>query len=195
MPSHKQSGEPSIFQLRGRRVVLDVDLARIYGVSRGRLNEAVKRNAKRFPPDFAFQVSTREWANLKSQFAISSAQTSSEQGVADTHPLPEHGGARGRPWAFTEHGALMAANVLHSARAVEMGLYVVRAFVRQREELAANASILKRLAEIDRTLVEHDQGLRILWTKLQPLLAPPPETPRRRIGFDVRDPHGPTPSA
>jgi hypothetical protein len=88
-----------------------------------------------------------------------------------------------RPWAFTEHGAVMAANVLRSPRAVEMSVYVVRAFVRIREELAANATILKRLAEIDRTLLEHDSALRTLWQRLQPLLAPPPEPPRRRMGF------------
>jgi hypothetical protein len=94
---------------------------------------------------------------------------------------------RYRPWAFTEHGALQAANVLRSERAVEMSLYVIRAFVRMREELAANATILKRLAEIEKTLLEHDSTLRVLWTRLQPLLAPPPESPRRRIGFRPDD--------
>lgn len=88
------------------------------------------------------------------------------------------------PWAFTEHGAVMAANVLRSAKAVEMSVYVVRAFIRQREELAANTTILKRLAEIDRSLIEHDTALHILWQRLQPLLAPPSPTPR--IGFQVR---------
>jgi phage regulator Rha-like protein len=87
------------------------------------------------------------------------------------------------PWAFTEHGATMAAMVLNSAEAVAMSVFVVRAFIQMREQLAANAAILKRLAEIDRTLLEHDQALQTIWTKLQPLLAPPPEPPRRRIGF------------
>jgi len=108
--------------------------------------------------------------NLKSQIATSSCGA-------------RHGGHR--PWAFTEHGAVMAANVLRSPRAAEMSVYVVRAFVRMREELAANATILKRLAEIDRTLLEHDSALRTLWQRLQPLLAPPPEPPRRRMGFHV----------
>ncbi len=85
------------------------------------------------------------------------------------------------PWAFTEHGALQAANILNSA---EMSVYVVRAFVKMRETLATNATILKRLAEIDRTLIEHDSALQILWKKLQPLLAPPSEPPKRRIGFN-----------
>ena len=87
------------------------------------------------------------------------------------------------PYAFTEHGAIMAANVLNSPEAVAMSVYVVRAFVRMREHLVANAAILKRLAEIDKTLLEHDQGLRNIWQKLQPLLQPPPEPAKRRIGF------------
>lgn len=95
----------------------------------------------------------------------------------------KHRGATYRPWAFTEHGALMAANILRSTRAAEMSIYVVRAFVKQREILAANTVILKRLAEIDKTLLEHDEALRVLWQRLQPLLAPPPERPKRKIGF------------
>ena len=97
--------------------------------------------------------------------------------------ISSHGGRRTRPWAFTEHGAVMAANLLRSERAVRMSVYVVRAFVGMREQLAANAAILRRLAELDKTLLEHDQALQAIWTELQPLLAPPPEPPRRRIGF------------
>ena len=97
--------------------------------------------------------------------------------------MSRHGGLRKLPWAFTEHGALMAANVLRSPRATEMAIYVVRAFVKQREMLTTNAAILKRLAELDKTLLEHDSGLRMLWHHLQPLLAPPPEPPKRKIGF------------
>jgi hypothetical protein len=95
-----------------------------------------------------------------------------------------HRGAAYRPWAFTEHGALMAANILHSERATHMAVYVVRAFVQMREHLAANAAILKRLAEIDRTLLEHDSALRDVYRKLLPMLQPPPESPKRRIGFN-----------
>ena len=90
---------------------------------------------------------------------------------------------RYRPWAFTEHGALQAANILRSDRAVAMSVYVIRAFIEQREKLAANAAILKRLAEIDETLLEHDTVLRDIYQKLLPLLAPPPEPTRRQIGF------------
>jgi len=182
--------ETRIITLRGRRVILDADLARIYGVPTHRLNEAVKRNAARFPGDFAFQATARDVADLISQIAISSAQPVAGKELVTTsprRPRSVHGGVRKRPWAFTEHGALMAANVLRSPRAVQMSVYVVRAFVKQREELAANAAILLRLAEIDRTLLEHDETLRVLWTKLEPLLAPPPAPPRRRIGFHPQD--------
>jgi phage regulator Rha-like protein len=89
------------------------------------------------------------------------------------------------PYTFTEHGAIMAANVLNTPEAVAMSVYVVRAFVQMRERLTANAAILKRLAEIDKTLLQHDHTLLIIWQKLQPLLQPPPETPRRRIGFQT----------
>jgi len=92
-------------------------------------------------------------------------------------------GAAFLPWAFTEHGALMAANVLRSERAAHMSIYVIRAFVRLREQVAANAAILKRLAEIDRTLLQHDASLRDIYRKLLPLLQPPPQPPNRRIGF------------
>lgn len=95
----------------------------------------------------------------------------------------KHRGATYRPWAFTEHGAIMAANILRSERAVEMSVYVVRAFVKQREAIASNVGILKRLAEIDKTLLEHDLTLQIIWKNLQPLLEPPPAPPKRRIGF------------
>lgn len=157
-----------IFRVRGHRVILDAGLARLYGVPNKRLNEPVQRNREKFPDDFCFQLTREEAANLKSQIATSSSG---------------HGGVRKLPWAFTEHGALMAANVLRSPRASEMAIYVVRAFVKQREALATNAAILKRLAEIDKTLLEHDSALRVLWQRLQPLLAPPPEKPRRKIGF------------
>lgn len=160
-----------IFTIRGQRVILDADLARLYGVTTSRLNEAVKRNVERFPEDFRFHLTEVEVALLTSQIAISK---------------PGRGGRRTRPWAFNEHGCLMAATVLNSERAVEMSIYIIRAFVRMREELMTNTEILKRLAHIDRSLIEHDTALQILWQRLQPLLAPPPETPKPRIGFRSR---------
>src|SRR5436305_6964575 len=148
-----------IRSLRGHRVILDTDLARLYGVQTFRLNEAVKRNRERFPDDFLFQLTLEERDSLKSQSAMSNKG---------------RGGRRTLPYAFTEHGALMAANILNSPRAVSMSLYVIRAFVKMREDLAANAAILKRLAEIDNHLLMHDLALRDIFQNLRPLLEPQP---------------------
>ena len=216
--------EPLILTLRGQKVILDADLAGLYGVQTKVLNQAVKRNADRFPEDLMFQLTAQEWNSLKSQFATSSFQPAEEEEVGSLRSQnatlnkdgsdaanrsqfatgsPErveieqdktnrsqivtgsqrHRDPRFLPWAFTEHGALMAAMVLNSPEAVAMSLFVIRAFVRMREQLAANAAILKRLAEIDKTLLEHDQALGLIWEQLQPLLAPPPDPPKRRIGF------------
>lgn len=157
-----------ILTVRGERVVLDSALARIYGVTTGRFNEAVKRNLKRFPADFSFVVNREEYEELISQNAISK---------------PGRGGRTKLPQVFTEHGALMAASILNSERAVAMSVYVIRAFVEIRETLATNAAILKRLAEIDKTLVLHGTALNDIYQKLLPLLSPPPDPPRRQIGF------------
>ena len=128
---------------------------------------------------------------MKSQIVTSSWAAVPQEGFApDGSWLAHrsHGGRRKLPHAFTEHGAIMAATVLNSPEAIAMSVYVVRAFVQMREQLAANAAILKRLAEIDKTLLEHDSALRSIWTKLQPQLAPPPEPSRRRIqGFNPND--------
>ncbi len=178
--------EPLIFTARGHRVMLDADLARLYGVTTTRFNEAFKRNRERFPEDFAFQLTDTEFANLRSQFAISSLQGADPKANVSNRSqfvTGSHGGRRYLPWAFTEHGALMAANILRSERAVHMSVFVIRAFVRMREQIAANATILKRLAEIDKTLLQHDASLRDIYRKLLPLLQPPPAPPKRRIGF------------
>lgn len=169
-PPERGAALPRISTLRKTKVVLDADLAALDGVPTKRLNEAVKRNASRFPEDFRFQLTNKEVANLISQNAISSRT---------------HGGLRKRPWVFTEHGALMAAKVLRSEKAVEMSLYLARAFGPMREALLANATILQRLAEIDRRLVEHDSVLREVVARLQPLLdAPAVEDAKKpKIGF------------
>ena len=179
-----------IFVIRGHRVILDADLARLYGVPTKRFNEAFKRNRRRFPDDFAFQITPEELGNLRSQIATSSSQLLVPDDDASNWSqlvTSSYGGRRYLPWAFTEHGALMAANILRSQRAVEMSIYVVRAFVRLREHIAANHAILKRLAEIDRTLLQYDSALRDIYHKLLPLLEPPPEPPKRRIGFHRED--------
>ena len=171
-----ESIEPDVHQLirtiRGHRIILDTDLARIYGVPTFRLNEAVKRNRRRFPEDFLFQLTVEEHAALTSQIAMSK---------------PGRGGRRTRPYAFTEHGALQVANVLNSSKAEAMSIYVIRAFIRMREELSANQAVSKRLAEIERTLLTHDAALRDLYQKIRPLLLPPPDQPKRRIGFRTDD--------
>ncbi len=165
--------ESRILMIRGRKVVLDADLAELYGVPTKRLNEQVKRNAERFPEDFVFQLKKEEVESLRSQFATSNRG---------------RGGRRSRPYAFTEHGAIMAANVLNSKRAVRMSVYVVRAFVRLRQALITRTDMEKRLAEIEKALIGHDAALRDLYEKIRPLLLPPPATPHRRIGFRGGEP-------
>jgi hypothetical protein len=144
---------------------LDRDLAAIYGVTTGRLNEAVKRNASRFPEDFMFQLTGEEVENLRSQIAISS-----------------WGGRRYRSFVFTEHGAIQAANVLRSARAVEMSVYVVRAFVQLREMLASNNELAQRLDELERKLNTHDQAITGILKAIRELMNPP-VSKSRPIGF------------
>ena len=186
MPASAPKIDQCIHTIRGLRMTLDADLGGLYGVPTFRFNEAFKRNRAVFPPDFAFQLTTAELANLRSQIAISSAQATGAKLIdADSSrsAMSSHGGRRYRPWAFTEFGALQAANILRSSRAREMGIFVIRAFVKMREAIAANATILKRLAEIDKTLLTHDRALRDLYGKLLPLLAPPPEKSRPKIGF------------
>ena len=164
----KQSAfESLILTIRNQKVLLDADLAAIYDVPTKRLNEQVKRNAARFPEDFIFQLTAEE----------------KQEVVANCDHLARLKFSKSLPYAFTEHGAIMAATVLNSPEAVKMSVFVVRAFVQMREHLAANAAIPKRLAEIDKTLLEHDQALGVIWQQIQPLLAPPPDPPKPRIGF------------
>jgi len=198
----KQPIDQLILTLRGEKIILDTDLAEIYGVPTKRLNEQVKRNADRFPEDFMFQLTATEWWDLKSQFATSSSESAEDQQDAlnrsriatvkteasdranqSQFVTGSHGGRRKLPYAFTEHGAIMAATVLNSPEAVTMSVYVVRAFVQMREQIAANREILKRLAEIDHSLLQHDKALQVIWTQLQPLLASPPVPRKPRIGF------------
>jgi ORF6N domain len=187
-----QKLEPLIFVVRRQRVMLDADLARLYGVTTKRFNEGFKRNRERFPEDFAFQLTASEFVALRSALTSQTieeeenssnwSQNAASSSAFMASPM-RHRSVVYRPWAFTEHGALMAANVLRSERAVRMSVFVIRAFVRLREQVASNAAILKRLAEIDKTLLEHDTVLRDVYRKLQTLLASPTEAPKRRIGF------------
>ncbi len=161
---------PLIQTIRGQRVVLSMDLSKLYGVPAKRLNEHIRRDTAPFPSDFMFQISATEWEEV---ISLRSRSATLKRGQHQKY----------RPYAFTEHGALMAATVLNSSQAVAMSVYIIRAFVQQREVLTANETILQRLAEIDKTLLLHDKALRDIYQKLLPLLQPPPEEPKPRIGF------------
>ena len=162
-----------IHSIRGHRVILDSDLASLYAVPTRQLNQQLQRNRSKFPDDFVFRLTTAEWEVLRSQIVILK---------------PGRGQHRKYlPYVFTEHGALQAANFLNSDRASAMSVYIIRAFVKMREDLAANAAILKRLAEIDKTLVIHDVTLREILQKLRPLLDPPPPPSKPEIGFHVKE--------
>jgi hypothetical protein len=158
-----------ILVLRNQKVILDTDLAELYGVSVKRLNEQIKRNPKRFPPDFLFTVTRAEYDNLRSQNATSSSG---------------HGGRRYLPHAFTEHGAIMAASVLNSKHAIEMSIFVVRAFVQMRQAMARNQHIVSKLAELEARLDTHDNEIQDLMEAIRELLAPLPAN-SRRIGFET----------
>jgi hypothetical protein len=182
------SVELLIRSVRGHKVMLDADLARLYGVPTKNLNQAVKRNGDRFPEDFRFRLTAAEIAELASRVVVSRHEGARVKGVSQNRSQTvtgsqKHRDPRFRPWVVTEHGAIMAATVLNNPQAVTMSVYVVRAFIRMREQLAVNAAIVKRLAEIDRTLLQHDSALRDIYRKLLPLLQPPPDPPKRRIGF------------
>jgi len=172
--------ESAIYLLRGQRVMLDCDLAAIYGVTTRRLNEQLRRNRSRFPDDFAFQLTAEESRNLKSQIATSSLRS---QFVTSS----SHGGKRKLPWVFTEHGALMLASVLNSQIAVQASVRVVRAFVRLREMVTANVQLAAKLEQLERRLDSHDEAIVELFAALKRLLESPEPSRRREIGFHVRE--------
>jgi len=158
-----------ILILRNQKIILDTDLAELYGVPVKRLNEQLKRNPERFPHDFLFTLTREEFENLRSQNAASS---------------PSHGGRRYLPHAFTEHGAIMAASVLNSKRAIEMSVFVVRAFVQMRQALAVNQQVMSKLSELESRVDGHDTELQELVEAIQELIAPLPAN-NRRIGFET----------
>lgn len=159
--------DSKIVVLRGVRVMVDADLAGIYGVTTGALNQAVKRNKGRFPVDFAFQLTTQEAAALKSQFVISNGA---------------RGGRRTPAWVFTEYGAIMAASVLNSRRATDMSVFVVRAFVRLREAALGHAELAAKLFVLEQRVGRHDKALKGVIHALRRLLLAPSRRPRM-IGF------------
>jgi hypothetical protein len=161
----------AILVVRGHKVLLDAELAALYGVSTARLNQQVRRNRRRFPADFLFELTRSEYHALMLQIASSK---------------PGRGGRRKLPLAFTEHGAIMAATILNSPRAVEMSVYVVRAFVQLRELLSSNKELARRFAQLearlDKKLAEHDDAIAAILSAIRELMNPP--VPKRRpIGF------------
>src|SRR5438874_8927007 len=160
--------QPAIHLVRGQRVMLDSDLAKIYQVSTKRLNQQLRRNRSRFPVDFAFRLTVEELTNLRLQTATSK----------------KHGGLRYLPWVFTEHGAIMLASVLNSDVAVQASVRVVRAFVRLREMVSGNAVLAAKLAELERRLDSHDEAIANLFEAIRQLLTPPTKK-KREIGFHV----------
>ena len=160
--------------IRGEKVLLDADLAELYGVSTGRFNEQVKRNLARFPADFMFQLTNQELRSLRSQFATSSLSST-------------WGGRRYLPFAFTEHGAIMAATILNTPRATEVSVYVVRAFVQLRGLLVAHTELAKRLdeleARIEKKLAAHDEAIGGILDAIRELMKPPEPPKKRKIGF------------
>jgi hypothetical protein len=170
--------ERRILVVRGHKVILDSDLAALYGVLTGRLNEQVKRNASRFPADFVFRLTAEEAAGLISQIATSNGG---------------RGGRRKLPYVFTEHGAVMAASVLNTPRAVEVSVFVVRAFVRLREALATHKDLARRLDDIERKvaaladvpdkLADHEQAITAILEAIRQLMAPATKSKARPMGF------------
>lgn len=158
----------SILLLRGQKVLLDADLAELYGVETRVLVQAVKRNLDRFPADFMFQLDAEEAAALRSQFVISNAG---------------RGGRRYAPYAFTEQGVAMLSSVLSSPQAIAVNIEVMRAFVRLREVLAGNKELATKLGELERKLKGHDQAIAGILDAIRQLMAPPPVPKKRPIGF------------
>jgi hypothetical protein len=157
--------------MRDQKVILDSDLAVLYGVETRVLNQAVNRNIERFPPDFMFRLSREEFANLRSQFVISSS---------------DWGGRRKPPFAFTEHGAIMAASVLNSKRAVRASVFVVRAFVKMRQLLAPYKEIAKKIERLEEKLQTHDKHIIAIVEAIKLLMPPTEPKPKEPFGFRSR---------
>ncbi len=183
-----------IVVVRGKRVILDRDLAGLYGTTTKRLNEQVKRNRNRFPEDFMFQLTTKEWTDLTSQIAMSNAQSNRSQFATGSQ---RHRDPRFTPYGFTENGALMAGNILRTERAIQMSVFVVRAFIRMRQMLIEQRGLARKLAELEEELTArldiHETAISEMLGQIKRLLSSPPEPepPKRRIGFLVEEPHVP----
>jgi hypothetical protein len=161
--------ERAILLVRGQKVLMDRDLAELYGVATKVLNQAVSRNRKRFPDDFMFQLSDEELKNWRSQFVTSNSAVKM--------------GIRRRPYAFTEQGVAMLSSVLNSDRAVEVNIAIMRAFVRLREIMSTHKDLARKLDDLERKLSGHDEKFAVVFEAIRQLMAPPAAPAKRRIGF------------
>ena len=168
--------ERRIYVIRGQRVMLDSELGRLYGVATKALNQAVARNADRFPGDFAYQLTAQEFADLKSQIVTSKTG---------------RGGKQKLPWVFTEHGVAMLSSVLRSPRAVQVNIAIMRAFVRMRRLLATPGELVAQLNQLADSVQLHEEQIKTIADVLRRMMEPPPETPKRKIGFhsEMHSPH------
>src|SRR5204863_99350 len=174
-----------IRNFRGEKVLLDFDLAALYGVETRVLNQAVKRNADRFPSDFMFQLSVEETEMISQRVTSSAGQT-----VSDSSQIVmssgKYRGKRYRPYAFTEQGVAMLSSVLNSESAVKMNIAIMRAFVQLRRTLETNRELARKFSELERRIDKHDAEIAVILEAIRQLMAPP-EKPRREIGFHVRE--------
>jgi hypothetical protein len=175
-----------IYLVRGQKVMFDFDLAELYGVETRALNQAVKRNASRFPGDFMFQLSKKEWGFLRSQIVISSGESNSSQFVMSSK---KHRGSVYLPYVFTEQGVAMLSSVLKSETAIRVNIQIIRVFTRMRAMLLTHKDILLQLEKIEKKLTGHDEDIALVFEYLKKLLNPP-QPPRRKIGFKRKEEEG-----
>ena len=175
--------ERRILLLRSQRVMLDSDLAELYGVETKALNRAVKRNLDRFPEDFAFQLTREEFEALRCQFGTSKQSDPTALRYQIETSKPTRGGRRYLPYAFTEQGVAMLSSVLRSTRAVQVNIAIMRAFVRLRELLSTHADLARKLAEMER---KYDSQFKVVFDAIRQLMTPP-DPPKRRIGFNPEE--------
>jgi len=181
----------AIHLLRGQRVMLDFDLAALYGVSTKVLNQAKRRHGSRFPHDFTFRLTAEEVSILRSQIVTSRSQDPRNRGIKSNWSRQvinpkKHGGRRYRPYAFTEQGVAMLSSILNSERAVRVNIAIMRAFVKLRGVLETNRELARKFAELERRVGKHDETIDAILEAIRQLMAPP-EKPRREIGFHVRE--------
>jgi DNA-binding transcriptional MerR regulator len=174
--------ERSILLIRGHRVMLDWDLAALYGVGTKVLNQAVRRNINRFPEDFMFQLTAEEFENLRLHFGTSKLRSQ----IVTSKPQKRRGGRRYLPYAFTEQGVAMLSSILRSKRAVQVNIEIMRTFVRLRRILSSNKELARKLEELERKIGAHDQQIQTIFQAIRQLMAPP-EQKKRKMGFLVEE--------